>query len=146
MSAHPTCAELAASLRAVHDESGGLLNLDIVSPDNFQELTAAVELNEPGARTLFRQVYKVAAGVHEAPRKSPKLCGSCPRRIRRGDFFTVVIATPACDDPSNAVGLAICSRCSPDLVSTQAAALRGLKRVWPDLWNVLITHETGGRA
>ncbi len=146
MSAHPTCAELEASLRTLHEEAARLLHLGIVLPDEFPDLTLAVVRGEPGAQILFGQVVRAVADVHGAPRRSPKLCGSCPRRIRRGDRFSVAIATPVCDDPTNALALVICQKCGPDRASVQAAATRGLRRVWPDLRNVAVTHETGRRA
>jgi len=142
----PTRAELEASLRGLHEESGGLLHLDIVLQADLPDLTLAVMCGEAGAQILFGQVVRAVADVHGAPRKSPKVCGSCPRRVRRGDHFSVAIATPVCDDPTNALALVICRKCGTDRVAVQAAAALGVRKIWPDLRDVLITHSEGGRA
>lgn len=146
MSAHPTINDLKAVLHTLHDEAGGMLHLDIVTPDEFPQLALATMRGDPGAKVLLGQVRRAVSDVHGAPRRSPKLCGSCPRRVRRGDPFSIAIATPACDDPTTALALVICLECGPDRAAVQVAAARGLQRVWPDLRNVAVTHSEGGRA
>lgn len=73
------------------------------------------------------------------------LCGSCPRPLLNNEF-SFVITRPACDDPINAVALAICRKCGTTREDIQQKAVIALRRIWPDLRPITITNPAGGRA
>ena len=112
-----TLAELETALHGVHAEAGqsggGLLTLDVIQPIHMPELLSAALYGDPMAQRLFDRTSRATRDVYKAPRKLPKSCAYCPRRIRRGNPFSLVLATPSCDDPRTALALAVCSTCGP---------------------------------
>lgn len=149
MSSTPTKAGLKAHLTTIHTEAGGvggLLNLDVVVPADMPAMTLAMLDGDADAQRLFGQVTRTIADVHSAPRRSPKLCASCPRPVRQGDGFSIAVATPACFDPTQSIAFVICERCGLDKATVKMKAAQALQRFWPDLRDVSPTHAAGGRA
>lgn len=146
MSATPTRTPLNEGIQRFQDECSGLLTLNIVQPADLPHVVADAASGDAEAGQLLQQVLTVLDSIRSAPRKRPSLCAACPRPLRPGVGFAVVVAIPACDDPSAGLALAICTRCGSDRVSITAKAAVGLQRIWPDLRPVTIMNPEGGQA
>ncbi len=139
--------DLGSGIRAVSAESGGAINVTIVTPETGRELIAWAALGNSEAATLLRAVVGSAAWIKRAPRDKPTLCMCCPRPIRRVTGATVFgVAAPANDRPVQAIGFAFCDRCGERPSELLGKAAAGLRRIWPDLREIAITHQSGGRA
>lgn len=136
---------LRDGIRQVHVEAGGLLTLQVVQRADMPALIMDALAGSDKAVQLLRLTRDTLASIQVAPRRKPMLCGACPRGLH-GGAFSVIIARPACDDPSAGLALAICNKCGPDYAAIQVAARVALARIWPDLRPVAITHPEGGWA
>lgn len=134
-------------VQSVNDESAGLLDVSIVDGASGSALLAAALNSDYEAAVLLKSVAQAAARVKQAARRKPALCICCPRTIKRITAATVFgIATPSIASPTGAIGFVFCDRCAEDPATLPAKAAVGLRRIWPDLRPVVITHATGGRA
>ncbi len=136
---------LQKGVQRVSDEAGGLLTLQVVQQADMPALVLDALAGSDEAAKLLRLTRDTLAGIQAAPRKKPMLCGSCPRTLR-GGRFSVIIASPACDDPAQGIAMAICPKCGPNHDAIQAAVAVALGRIWPDIRPVTVTHPDGGRA
>ena len=137
---------LRAGMARAHDEAGGMFELHVVNQMNTADLLAAAILGDAHAAALLRAVAQAARQIDRAPRRKPSLCLSCPRTIRRACEATFVVAVPHADEPTTAIGAALCPRCaaSGDLTATALAGFR--RHLWPDARPVRVTHPEGARA
>lgn len=147
MSASPSL-EWQAGVRQVHEESGGLVTVAIVTREARLELLAAVVLGDHEASTILRAIADCSKWIAKTPRKRPVLCVCCPRPVLRVTRDTIIgVASPATTAPNRALGFAFCRECgkgtAPELTDR---ARRGLSGIWPDLRPVAVTHPQGGRA
>jgi hypothetical protein len=53
---------------------------------------------------------------------------------------------PERDAPTNALGFGICERCGQDEKALRTKAADALKKIWPGLRPIAITHAGGGHA
>jgi hypothetical protein len=96
---------------------------------------------------LLLAVRQAATRIKQAPQRKPTLCICCPRSIKRLSATTVFgVASAGIANPTAAIGFVFCERCAADRATLAARAAEGLRRIWPDLRPVTITHPTGGRA
>jgi hypothetical protein len=134
-------------VQEVHDEAAGMLDVNFIDADSGLDMIFDAALGNVEAATLMRAVWQAAARIKEAPRRTPSLCLCCPRAIKRLTPGTVFgVARPAIAKPSRAIAFAFCDRCSADRGNLAAKAATGLRRIWPDLRTVEITHPEGGCA
>jgi hypothetical protein len=134
-------------IQAVNDQAAGLLDVDIVDAACGADLLSRAAQGDKAAAALFLAVTQAAARIKQAPRHKPTLCMCCPRAIKRLTAETVFgVATPAVANPTGAIGFVFCTRCSADRTTLAAKAAEGLRRIWPDLRPIEITHPIGGRA
>lgn len=136
---------LRDGIQQVQVEAGGLLTLQIVQRADMPALILDAVAGSEEAVQLLRLTRDTLASIEAAPRRRPALCGSCPR-VLRGGQFAVVVARPACDDPTQGIAMAICARCGPDHGAIQAKAAVALARIWPDVRAIEVTHPNGGYA
>jgi hypothetical protein len=147
MSSIMTNQEWRAGIEQVHAEAGGLLDVTIIDSVTGSALWAAAVLGDHEAASLLQAVAQAAARIKQAPQRMPALCMCCPRPVKRITAATVFgVAVPASPNPSGAVGFVFCDRCGDDRASLLNKAAEGLRRIWPDLRCVEITHPEGGRA
>jgi hypothetical protein len=135
---------LRDGIQQVNDEAGGMLTLQVIERADMPAMIADALGGSAEAAQLLRLTNQVLANIQGAPRRRPMLCGSCPR-VLQGSRYAIIIARPACDDPTQGLSMAICPRCGPTHGAIQAAAAVALRRIWPNLRPVTITHP-GGRA
>ncbi len=134
-------------MQAVNDEAVGLLDVSIIDASAGVDLLVDAMRGDPEAAALLQAIRQAADRVRKAPRRHPALCICCPRsvkRIRPGTVFG--IAVPATPNPTGAIGFVFCDRCAADRNTLAAKAADGLRRIWPTLRQVEITHPEGGRA
>ena len=140
----PPEATRVERMEAIHREAAGLMHLDVVLRDDMSAMVAAAARGEAEAAELFQRVNALL-DILSAPEGNPKLCASCPRPLANGRY-SLALAIPACDDPSNALALAVCHDCAVDREAVRARAIEALRKLWPDARPVTITHPDGGRA
>jgi len=134
-------------IQAINDEAAGMLDVNIIDATAGVEMIFDAAIGDVEAATLMRAVYQAAARIKKAPRRAPALCLCCPRAVRRLTPATIFgVARPAIAKPSNALAFAFCDKCSADRGNRAAKAATGLRRIWPDLRTVEVTHPEGGRA
>jgi hypothetical protein len=140
-------SEWRVGVQDIHDEAAGLLNVDIVDPLRCFQLLAAAALGDYEASVLIQAVAQAGRAVKKAPPRKPTRCMCCPRVVRRISATTVFgVAYPATGNPSAALGFVFCDGCSSDHGTLVEKATAGLRRIWPDLRPVVITHPVGGVA
>ncbi len=145
MSAFGTKAALSAGIEKLSAEAAGLLSVAVVQLEDLPNLVIDMMRGDPEAGILFTAVRNAISAIDNAPRRSPALCVSCPRVLRKGRF-ALCIAFPDKHDPAHALGLAVCRHCATDADGIKAKAVVGLKRLWPNLRPINITHKSGGHA
>ena len=134
---------LPDAIKAVSHEGRGVVSLQVVQRTDLPAMMLDAISGSADAAQLLRLTNQALATIQAAPRWKPALCGCCPRALRRGKF-ALIIARPACDDPTQGLALAICPKCGPDHDAIRAKAVASLARIWPDVR--LVTHPDGGRA
>jgi hypothetical protein len=140
-------AEWREGIRSVNDESAGLLNVSIVDAGAWAGLLARALIGDRESEALLQAVVQAGARVEQAPRRLPALCLCCPRAVKRISANTVFgVAMPAIGNPTGAIGFVFCDRCSADRSTLPTKVIAGLRRFWPELRHVEITHHAGGRA
>ena len=122
-----------------------MLTLQVVQRADLPALIRDVLAGSDKAVQLLRLTRDALASIEAAPRQKPMLCGSCPRALRGGQY-AVIVARPACDDPTQGIAMVICARCGPDRAAIEVRAAAALRRVWPDARAIEVTHPAGGRA
>jgi hypothetical protein len=134
-------------IQAINDEAAGMLDINIIDAAAGLEMLLDAALGNVEAATLMRAVHQAAARIKNAPRNAPAFCLCCPRSVRRINSATIFgVARPSTAKPSNALAFVFCDRCSADRGNLAARAATGLRRIWPDLKPVTVTHPEGGRA
>ncbi len=136
---------LQEGVQRVNDEAGGMLTVQVIQQNDMPAMIAGAFGGSAEAMQLLRLTNQVLANIQGAPRRKPMLCGSCPRALHGGQY-AVIIARPACDDPTQGLSLAICRKCGPDFDAIQVKAAVALARIWPNARPVTVTHPAGGRA
>jgi hypothetical protein len=136
------------AIRVAHDEScGGVFDISIIDAAAWGELLGHVILGSRSAAMLAEAVMHASQRIRKAPRRLPSLCVCCPRLIRRVTPETVFgVAVPSNPAATAAVAFAFCSKCSADRAALPAKATEGLRRIWPDLRPITVTHPMGGCA
>ena len=137
---------LRAGLGAIQAEAGGLLELVVVTPDDGLGYISAALAGDLEAARILRAISAAGVKIDSAPRRKPALCACCPRPIRKASSFAFVLALPKNGNPANALSMAVCSRCAVEPAEIQAKAVMALRKLWPDIRPVTITHQAGGRA
>jgi hypothetical protein len=139
--------EWRTGIRQVHDESGGVLDVTIVDSVTGAALLVAASFGDTEASAILYAVAQSATHVRQAPQRLPVLCICCPRPVKRVSTNTVFgVVAAAAPKPTGAIGFVFCEKCSNDRASLVAKATDGLRRLWPDLRSIEITHRNGGRA
>lgn len=125
-------ADWAEGVGLLHQESGGVMRVHLVTPAIGLQLVVAAGLGDRYAGALMQVIkdgaYKVATANHD----NAVLCLCCPRPILALKKTTFCIVTPLGDAPGHALCSMICSECAVavDLDEQVQIALRG---IWPDL-------------
>lgn len=135
-----------ATVHNITAESGGLLDLLIVRPVDLPFVIAEATAGTPDAVMLLIALDAAVARITAASRRSPMLCTSCPRPLLRKTHYSFCIVLPSREDPTNGLALVVCSKCAVTVEEIKAKGVVGLRRIWPGLHQVDITHPTGGRA
>jgi hypothetical protein len=133
-------------IETVHREAAGVLELVIVEPEDMLLLILGGLSGDRRAKSTAIAVTDAICGISEAAKTSaPKLCGSCPRELT-DNGYAVVVAMPQRDDPSTAIGMAICHGCATTEEGIRDKAMLGFRNLWPSLRPIAVTHQDGGRA
>jgi hypothetical protein len=126
---------------------GELLDVYLVDQMAAAELMARAMLGDAEAARLFGAFLEAGKRIASAPRRSPVICATCPRRIRRISHDIIFgIAAPERTDRPSAIGFAICPRCAANRAGLLSRASESLRQIWPDLRPIVISHPAGGHA
>lgn len=132
-------------VRDIQSEAGGVIELAIVRPIDAPELIGFALASDADAVRLVRAIAETQSHIAAAPKRKPVLCASCPRPLRK-HAHSVVLALPACDDPTKALCTAVCVGCATTRDEITAKAAKALRSIWPDLRQIVVTDRVGGRA
>jgi len=100
MSIEPTQQDLEDGLHTLRTQGGGMLELEVIQPSDSMALLLCARADSVRAQQTLTPVMSLLKSIGTAPRKVPRLCGSCPRAVRRNSKFSIVVAWPSCDAPS----------------------------------------------
>jgi hypothetical protein len=137
--------EMAVGLQKMQAESGGVASLFVVRPCDAARLVACALAGNSEAAAVLQAVSRALDGIQRAPRRRPMLCASCPRPLRHGRY-AVAVAIPDSGEASQALALAVCTRCATDPAEIGQKAFAGFRRFWPDARTIQISHPGGGTA
>jgi hypothetical protein len=138
--------ELEAGLRALTAESGGAVAVYVIRPEDGPDLIRAAAAGDELANTLLRALERIIHAAYRSPARSPTICATCDKSIRRKPFSAVIVLALA-DHRTQALGLGICPHCATTVPELAAKAQRALREIWPDCRPIPpVTHPEGGRA
>lgn len=140
-----TDAALQVGFHRIHDEGGGAVELVVVRQTDALDMLGDAMAGNARAAGLLRATNDALGRIAAAPRRFPMLCAACPRPLKPGRY-AIVLAVPARSDPTTAIGLAVCQHCAIGIADIRAKAAIGLRRIWPDLRPITVTHPRGGQA
>jgi hypothetical protein len=127
-------AELwAAGIMDLHAESGGLMRLHIMPPQDALPLLASALMGDAEARRLVQALADALRQIQTAP---------C--RLQGGAVICVAFADRSA--PGCGLAFALCGHCTRDAAAVPEKALAALKTLWPDGRLVEVTHPNGGTA
>jgi hypothetical protein len=132
-----------SGIRAVHAESGGLLQIHVFAPGDVGALLADALMGDATAGRLFRAINNSIKQIGAAPRRKPVLCLCCPRAIRLRDQFSIVVTVPHHEAPTRALGSALCQRCTVAPEPLMPRVVTGLRRIWPEVRAIDHIHAAG---
>jgi hypothetical protein len=135
-------AEWAEGIARFEEESGGLLAIVVISPEDAPALFEAARAGDPDAVRLAHAVTALVERVNDA---EGALCASCDANLA-DTAFSAVIATPACDDPALGIGLGVCIECATEHDAIVLKAGEGLRRAFPSLRHITLQGHGAGRA
>lgn len=136
--------EFRAGVQAMAAEANGMVKITTIRPEDFVCMVADALAGHGEHADLLETVADLVARVTRArSTPHPMLCAACPAELTGG--YAVVIATGAGPIPSRGLGMGVCTACGCDLPSIEAAALKGLQAIWPDLRPITI-HPHEGHA
>lgn len=135
----------AKGIEELHKEASGVLAVQVVQQADMAELLGYVLAGDPEAIRVLSVVRDALRRIQDAPRNRPMLCASCPKPLRNG-AYAIIAAFPAHNDAARGMGLAVCRSCGTTDDAIQRKALEGLRRIWPDVRPVTVTHPEGGQA
>ena len=135
-----------SDMQALQQEAGGMMEVFVVRQADAPELLGQVMAGDLDAARLINALCDALAGVKNAPRRAPMLCGSCPRPLRSIDF-SVVLAVPFRADAMRCIYVGICAKCATEHDAIRAKAMGAFRRIWPDARPVAIpTSHAAGHA
>ncbi len=126
-------------IQRLHDDSGGFLNIMVVQSNDIGAVVGMAQSGDALAERIARAVAEMMTVVGQGSRRTPVLCTSCWKPLRRSRF-AVVIASPDHCGPSAVITMAICNRplCGPTGEAIQRQAAAALRRIWPDARSVAL--------
>ncbi len=133
------------SLERIQAEGAGVFDILVLQPSDAPDILADALAGDPQAPMLLRTMGSTIASIEEAPRRARKLCACCPRPLRRGRY-SIGLVLPRRDSPTEALAMGVCVCCGTEREAIRAKLGVALRRIWPDLRQVKITHHAGGRA
>lgn len=136
---------LAEGLARFQSEAGGVMELVVIRPIDAAGIMLDALAGDIRAASVVKAIEHAADAIRDAPRRLPMLCAACPRPLK-GGRYSFGIALPASDNPTHGLALAVCTRCATERGDIQTKATAALRRVFPDLRPVTVTHAAGGRA
>ncbi len=138
-------AELwAAGIMDLHAESGGLMRLHIMPPQDALPLRASALMGDAEARRLVQALADALRQIQTAPPNAPIECGCCGCPLQGGAVICVAFADRSA--PGCGLAFALCGHCTRDAAAVPEKALAALKTLWPDGRLVEVTHPNGGTA
>ena len=142
----PAVPAWAAGMRLLREQSGGVVGLIVILPEEIPGILYAAAERNPGAIERAAVVRSTVQRFATAPRHEPLLCGSCPRPLKKGQF-AIVSASPERPDREHAMIFGICQRCAGTHQQVVGKALDALRRFWPDARPIDLPPEgSAGRA
>lgn len=138
MSGTSTKAELESAVRAISEESAGLIRTYFIGPQEGASLLVASALGDAWCTSMLGAVAHCMQRVANAPKRSPVLCLCCPRPVRHVPDVIFCVVVPEVGHPNQALGCVICPACARE-PGLNARALKGLRAVWPQIRQIEVS-------
>lgn len=138
-----TQRRLEEGVKAIQQEAGGVLGIDVIRQEDTAEIIACAASGDDWALTLLKALGSALTNIDNAPHRSLMLCASCSRPLK-GGRFAVAVVTPGSESSEQALALAVCTQCATTVPAITAKAAGTLRSIWPDLRHVTI--GAGGHA
>ena len=118
----------ADDMQTICANSGGVLEVSVVGPEEWAPLVAASFAGDATATLILGAVADTITRVACAPQRR---CG---------------VVLPARPDPTGGVGVAVCDRCARTATEAMPLVMEALRRIWPDMRTVQLGQHAGGHA
>lgn len=141
----PPTERLNTHLSEFTAESGGMQIVDAVKLEDVLPLRLKAALGDRGAAQTMSLVQQALASIAAAPRNEPTLCATCDAVLIEVEF-SIIVTRPGCDNPAKGLAIGVCKSCAPDRDALDRKALEGLRKIWPKLREIQVTHSGSGRA
>jgi mRNA-degrading endonuclease toxin of MazEF toxin-antitoxin module len=133
-------------LAQLNKESGGLLQLEIIQPEDHFAIANAAVRGDPVAFSRLVAILQSGDVIRRMARNEGAVCLTCPGTVRNPEA-ALALLVPATERATVAICSALCEHCSAgpfqNIVERASAAYR---TAWPGLRCVAVTHPEGGRA
>ena len=125
-------------IQRLHAESGGLLDLLIVTPSNLLALIALAHAGDAAADRIANATSEMMTIVRQGSRRAPTLCTGCSKPLRSGRYNVVVASAADATKVDDAITMAICDRqvCGSTPAAIQRQAVAALRKIWPGVRQV----------
>jgi len=138
--------DLNAGIRAVADQSSGMLNLVVIRAHELPGLARQAGAGDRFASLVFRAASDLQRGVANIERRHAIQCGSCLNAVLPGsDDHATVVAVPSSVEAADVLSFAMCRTCGPNHAAILSKSVDVLRGIWPDARSVHV-HPEGGRA
>lgn len=144
MNATKSRGELDAAVQTVSAKAGRALAIDIVTQAGLPQILVNALMGHADTIELLGLLKQALGRITSASPEAPMLCACCPAFLTNGRY-SIVIARPACDEPTQGLSFAVCTTCAAGTDAVHAKAAEGLRRIWPDLCEVGV-HPNAGRT
>ena len=127
-------------IQRLHAESGGLLDLLIVTPSNLLALIALAHAGDAAADRIANATSEMMTIVRQGSRRVPTLCTGCSKPLRAGRYNIVVASAADATKVDDAITMAFCDRqvCGSTPAAIQRQAAAALRKIWPGVRQVPI--------
>jgi mRNA-degrading endonuclease toxin of MazEF toxin-antitoxin module len=133
-------------LAQLNKESGGLLQLEIIQPEDHAVIAAAAVRGDPVAFSRLTAILQSGDVIRRLARNEGAVCLTCPGTVRNPEA-ALAILVPATEQATVAICSALCKQCSTGgFEEIMARAAIAYRAVWPGLRCIAVTHPEGGRA
>jgi hypothetical protein len=133
---------LSDGIEAVEREANGVIGIDVVRPQDFEELISCAKSGDEASIRLLCNASKTIDWIRAATAADPIRCGCCPRKLKETPY-SVVIAAAQFGAPESGLVAGICVECATSVSEVLTCAAQLLRTIWADFRPITISRTEG---